>query len=86
LTIWRAVCGETCTYGSVEERSLPVKALKKQKNKKKEFNHGAGSRSNYTPNVEFAFNSLEHDQIITRLFSVGQLKANICASVIRAKA
>jgi len=46
---------------------------------------GAFLAMHYTPNVDFAFNSLEHDQIITRLFSVGQLKGNIFASVIGAK-
>ena len=40
----------------MEERSLPVKPLFLFK----KFNHGAGSRSNYTPNVDFAFNSIEH--------------------------
>jgi hypothetical protein len=75
----------------VEERSLPVSCcyiaslsslpLKKTKR----FNHGAGSRSNYTPNVDFAFNSIEHGSLNIKLFSVAQLNSNIIVSVIWAK-
>ena len=48
----------------------------------KEFNHGAGSRSNYTPNVDFAFNSIEHEQVFPSLFSVAELKGNLIVSVV----
>jgi len=46
---------------------------------------GAFLAMHYTPNVDFAFNSIEHGSLNIRLFSVAQLNSNIIASVIWAK-
>lgn len=38
---------------------------------------GAFLAMHYTPSVEFAFNSIEHEQLATSLFSVAELKGNL---------
>lgn len=46
---------------------------------------GAFLAMHYTPNVDFAFNSIEHCSLNIRLFSVAPLNYNIIASIIGAK-
>ena len=38
---------------------------------------GAFLAMHYTPNVDFAFNSVEHEQLLKSLFSEAQLKVNL---------
>ena len=38
---------------------------------------GAFLAMHYTAHVDFAFNSIEHDKLITSLFSVAKLAANL---------